>query len=163
LLKEFVHLIWFDGWIGNGDRHPENWGLIRSTTAPPVLAPMYDPAACLGVELKDDLLLLNDFPQKGNPPTQTWSDKLVAYVQKCGSGLGNGDSLISMESVLREALRWPEGAAYYHAWTADFRRANEQVPHLIATIPDDWMPVVRKNLAVRLLNARLQFLETLLL
>ena len=43
-----------DAWIGNGDRHHENWGfVIPLTGGTPNLAPTYDHAACLGRELLD--------------------------------------------------------------------------------------------------------------
>jgi hypothetical protein len=46
-----------DAWIGNGDRHDENWAVLRmqhsSKSAILHLAPTYDHAACLGRELCD--------------------------------------------------------------------------------------------------------------
>ncbi len=46
-------------WIGNGDRHHENWGVIRKKMIPAAtetiyLAPTYDHASSLGRELSDE-------------------------------------------------------------------------------------------------------------
>ncbi len=53
----FVGYLLLDAWIGNGDRHHENWGFIRtaSTLGSTLhLAPTYDHASCLGRELTDE-------------------------------------------------------------------------------------------------------------
>lgn len=55
----FVGYLLLDAWIGNGDRHHENWGVIRKrmgTAAPETiyLAPTYDHASSLGRELSDE-------------------------------------------------------------------------------------------------------------
>jgi hypothetical protein len=44
-----------DAWIGNGDRHHLNWGLVRNKLTPNIietihLAPTYDHASSLGRE-----------------------------------------------------------------------------------------------------------------
>ena len=54
----FIGYILLDALIGNGDRHHENWGFVRSKQAnsPDLLylSPTYDHASCLGRELLDD-------------------------------------------------------------------------------------------------------------
>jgi hypothetical protein len=50
----FIGYLMLDAWIGNGDRHHENWGFVIPLTGGiPNLAPTYDHAACLGRELLD--------------------------------------------------------------------------------------------------------------
>lgn len=50
----FVGYLMLDAWIGNGDRHHENWGfVVQSPAGVPHLAPTYDQASCLGRELLD--------------------------------------------------------------------------------------------------------------
>src|SRR5580698_2760184 len=53
LLEPFVRMLAFDAWVGNSDRHQENWGVLRIASKPRRLAPMFDPAACLGAELAE--------------------------------------------------------------------------------------------------------------
>ncbi len=50
----FIGYLLLDAWIGNGDRHHENWGFVVPLPGGiPKLAPTYDHAACLGRELLD--------------------------------------------------------------------------------------------------------------
>ncbi len=55
----FVGYLLLDAWIGNGDRHHENWGVISKKIMPAAtktiyLAPSYDHASSLGRELSDE-------------------------------------------------------------------------------------------------------------
>lgn len=55
----FVGYLLLDAWIGNGDRHHENWGVISKKMMPNAtetvyLAPTYDHASSLGRELSDE-------------------------------------------------------------------------------------------------------------
>ena len=54
----FVGYLLFDAWIGNQDRHHENWGIVLSSDAQPLelvrLAPSFDHASSLGQNLLDD-------------------------------------------------------------------------------------------------------------
>lgn len=55
----FVGYLLLDAWIGNGDRHHENWGFVRNRAASALvetmyIAPTYDHASCLGRELSDE-------------------------------------------------------------------------------------------------------------
>jgi hypothetical protein len=50
----FIGYLLLDAWIGNGDRHHENWGFVVSLPdGIPHLSPTYDHASCLGRELQD--------------------------------------------------------------------------------------------------------------
>ena len=68
----FVGYLLLDAWIGNGDRHHENWGFIRRQNFEPsiYLAPTYDHASCLGREFSD--------AQRQNKPVKS-------YVNRCKS------------------------------------------------------------------------------
>jgi hypothetical protein len=66
----FVGYLLLDAWIGNTDRHHENWGLLwQRTGARPkfVLAPSYDHASSLGRELSDDARTRRGNPAHGSP------------------------------------------------------------------------------------------------
>ena len=50
----FIGYLLLDAWIGNGDRHHENWGfVVQLANGSLHLAPTYDHASCLGRELQD--------------------------------------------------------------------------------------------------------------
>ena len=53
-VSTFIGYLLLDAWIGNGDRHHENWGfVVQQPKGIPHLAPTYDHASCLGRELLD--------------------------------------------------------------------------------------------------------------
>jgi hypothetical protein len=108
-VEVFLGYLLLDAWIGNTDRHHENWGVIaKSGKASTVyyLAPTYDHASCLGRELQDSkreiMLKENSVPK---------------YVAKCRSALYVQDSDKKAMSTLvafhTAAKRYP-GAA--RAW-----------------------------------------------
>lgn len=53
-LDTFIGYLLLDAWIGNGDRHHENWGFIETIDRGTYLSPTYDHACCLGRELLDE-------------------------------------------------------------------------------------------------------------
>jgi hypothetical protein len=53
-MRCFVGYLMLDAWIGNGDRHNENWGLVNNPNKRTItLAPTFDHASSLGRELSD--------------------------------------------------------------------------------------------------------------
>jgi serine/threonine protein kinase HipA of HipAB toxin-antitoxin module len=78
LAADFLRILCFDAWIGNSDRHSENWSIVMGPDSCRV-APLYDPAGSLGAILQDDHHLLSD--------RRTEVD-LERFVRRCGSGLG---------------------------------------------------------------------------
>jgi len=145
LVVPFARLLLFDAWIGNGDRHPGNRGLIRSAGAAARLAPMYDPAACLGAELGEEAVraLIQD------------AGRLDRYVERCPSGFGNGDELIRQPGVIAGIRAWPEVQRNAGTWLARFRAAMDTLSDPLY----DGLTPERVELAARLLRRRLEWLE----
>ena len=56
VFDKFVEMLAFDALIGSMDRHPRNWGVLRSTVEPVLLrfSPIYDSARALLWDLNDD-------------------------------------------------------------------------------------------------------------
>jgi hypothetical protein len=50
----FTGYLLFDAWIGNTDRHHENWGILRLPGDGYALSPSYDHASSLGHNIQDD-------------------------------------------------------------------------------------------------------------
>ncbi|HEY0463827.1 MAG TPA: HipA domain-containing protein [Polyangiaceae bacterium] len=155
LLVAFAQLVAFDAWVGNADRHQENWGTIEPTGAGDSrLTPMYDPAACLGAELLDGDRHLAE--------TTCPTDKLMRYVGRCPSGFGDGSAPITLEQAVREAASWPEWQNNVRAWVAAFAKGMDTFEAFLPTVPSSWLPPHRKLFALRLLDHRLRWLEGLI-
>jgi hypothetical protein len=154
LVRDFAHVLTFDAWIGNADRHQGNWGLITPKHGGPRrLAPMYDPATCLGVELLDDHRTLRDGPKYRN--------LLSDYRLGCPSGFGHAGGPLSLDAVTRELVAWPEWRINAGAWLARFRSAMDTFRSFLETVPPLWLPVQRKHFAMTLLQERLRWLDSL--
>jgi hypothetical protein len=100
----FVGYLLLDVWIGNGDRHHENWGFVRNKAASTsvetmYLAPTYDHASCLGRELSDE--------RRQRCSTQ-------AYVNKClsafYSSVDDKKPLKTFDLFSQVAHRYPQAA-----------------------------------------------------
>ncbi|WP_163538153.1 HipA domain-containing protein [Gracilibacillus sp. YIM 98692] len=57
LERDFIKIPVFDAFIGNQDRHCDNWGIIDSKSGYKI-APIYDSGASLGFQLKEDRINL---------------------------------------------------------------------------------------------------------
>jgi hypothetical protein len=114
----FVGYLLLDAWIGNGDRHHENWGIVRMKTASTSeetehLAPTYDHASSLGRDLSDD---------------QRQKRSVEAYANKCFSAFyGSVDerkTLKTFDAFSLVAQRYPEAAIVWLARLENISKAN---------------------------------------
>jgi hypothetical protein len=80
-LRCFVGYLMLDAWIGNGDRHNENWGLVLDAQKRTItLAPTFDHASSLGRELSDAV-------RAERMVTKDKRFDVRAYAEKTRSGL----------------------------------------------------------------------------
>ena len=103
-VEVFVGYLMLDAWIGNGDRHHLNWGLVRNKLTPNIietihLAPTYDHASSLGRELYDE---------------KRQKCSVDSYINKCKSAFyANAEDKKALKTfdVFRQvALRYPQAA-----------------------------------------------------
>jgi hypothetical protein len=147
LLAPLSRILVFDAWIGNGDRHAGNWAVITGTHGAR-FAPMFDPAACLGVELTDERLDL----------VLSSAERIDRYIQKCGSGFGgglaDGRTGLPMREVLPLLAAWPEWHEAISELAPQVGNVLSEVPGILEEIPEDWLPPPRKRFAARVLKRR---------
>jgi hypothetical protein len=114
----FVGYLMLDVWIGNGDRHHENWGIIRLKTSSNLeetehLAPTYDHASSLGRDLSD---------------CQRQKRSVQSYVNKCFSAFyGSVDDkkpLKTFDLFSFVAHRYPEAAGVWLARLENISKVN---------------------------------------
>lgn len=151
-IAPLLRILAFDAWIGNGDRHAGNWAIITGPRGAR-FAPMFDPAACLGVEMTDErveLVLSSD-------------DRVERYIEKCGSGFGGGlldrRTGISMCEALQLLAEWPEWPETISELAPRVRGVLSDVPGMINEVPDEWLPPPRKRFAARVLERRARMFD----
>ncbi|MBR8835345.1 MAG: HipA-like protein [Stigonema ocellatum SAG 48.90 = DSM 106950] len=114
----FVGYLLLDAWIGNGDRHHENWGIVRMKTASTSeetehLAPTYDHASSLGRDLCD---------------SQRQKRSVPAYVNKCFSAfyssVDDRKTLKTFDAFSLVANRYPKAACVWLAQLENISKAN---------------------------------------
>jgi hypothetical protein len=147
LLVPLARILVFDAWIGNGDRHAGNWAIITGPRGTR-FAPMFDPAACLGVELTDERLEL----------VLSGDDHVTRYVGKCGSGFGgglaDGRTGLPMWEVVQRLAAWPAWGEAISELAPRVREVVSDVPDIVNEIPHDWLPGPRKRFATLVLERR---------
>jgi hypothetical protein len=157
LVEPFTEVLVFDAWVGNGDRHQENWGIIRLPNGSESLTPIFDPAACLGAELQSGHDLLPGIGRGG----QSYKVRLDGYIGRCTSGFGPGRKLLRHDALvvlLKSSKEWRRALA---RWVPAFRLLlRSELRCFLRTIPEDWLPQERRVLAWRLLCRRLRRMDS---
>jgi hypothetical protein len=151
----FVGYLMLDAWIGNTDRHHENWALVvrpRGTH----LAPSYDHAASLGAHE-------TDANRHDRLTTRDRGRSMQHYVARARSAFYASPTdtrPISTLSAFREAgIRRPRAA---QAWIARLERLSSQdIEAIFAAVPADRISTVAKDFAIKVLSLNAQRLLTL--
>jgi hypothetical protein len=162
-VEVFVGYLLLDAWIGNGDRHHENWGVVRnkavlttsetahiaSTTSETVhLAPTYDHASSLGRDLSDE---------------QRQKRSVEAYANKCFSAFyGNVDDKKPLKTVdvFEYAGRCYPNAA--HIWLERLEGISKaNILDIFNRIPNTRISPIAANFAQKILEFNQHQLLTL--
>jgi hypothetical protein len=162
-VEVFVGYLLLDAWIGNGDRHHENWGVVRnkavlttsetahiaSTTSETVhLAPTYDHASSLGRDLSDE---------------QRQKRSVEAYANKCFSAFyGSVDDRKPLKTVDVfdcAARRYPNAAHIWLKRLEGISKAN--ILDIFNRIPNTRISPIAANFAQKILEFNQHRLLTL--
>ncbi len=94
----FIGYLLLDAWIGNTDRHHENWGLMVSPEMTVHLAPSYDHASSLGRNESDE-------NRTGRLTTRDEGWSVQKYVERATSAFyhSTGDKPLSTIDAFRQA------------------------------------------------------------
>jgi hypothetical protein len=130
----FTGYIMLDAWIGNTDRHHENWGLVLLDSGAVHLAPTFDHASSLGRELTDAARLerLNTADNRRSVST---------YISKSASALYRTENerrpLSTMDAFLEFAKLRSAGADY---WLGRLSRVTDaEINRIIDKVPAEFM------------------------
>lgn len=143
-VEVFVGYLLLDAWIGNGDRHHENWGLVRNKVISNLgeiiyLAPTYDHASSLGRDLSDE---------------QRQKRSLEAYVNKCSSAfyesIGDRKPLKTIDVFNRAARYYPEAASIWLNQLESISQAN--ILDIFNRIPNTRISPIAANFAQNIIE-----------
>jgi hypothetical protein len=140
-IELFVGYLLLDTWIGNTDRHHENWGFIKQENRL-TLAPTYDHASCLGRELFDNKRqnLLDN------------KNLFKNYIKKCRTKFYDSqqNSLKSLELFNLVATKYPNTA---HIWLTRLEEISfEKIENILVRIPNERFSFIAAQLVQRILE-----------
>ena len=108
-IDTFVGYLLLDAWIGNSDRHHENWGFIN-LDGKSYLAPTYDHASCLG---RNEL----DGKRKKRLKTNDKTYSVEVYANRCKSCIyvpsGDRKLLRTFDAFCTAAKLFPQAASVW--------------------------------------------------
>jgi HipA-like C-terminal domain len=138
----FIGYLLLDVWIGNGDRHHENWGLVSTSDRTIHLSPTYDHASSLGRELTDEKRL-----------ERLQNKSIGAYLRKNYSAFyaqsGDRKSLTTLAAFQSAAEIHPQAA---EAWLMQLSAiSSDWVEQLLCRVPKDRMSLPAKEFVAQLL------------
>ena len=140
-VETFLGYLLLDAWIGNTDRHHENWGFTVNKTVN--LAPTFDHASSLGRELRD-----NKRQEKLNNKT------LENYAAKSRSGIyakvGDKKAMLTLDVFAEIAARYPQAALIWLQHLAKI--SEENILSLFASIPEDFISEMSMEFARQILT-----------
>lgn len=143
-VEVFVGYLLLDAWIGNGDRHHENWGFVRNKAASTLgetvnLAPTYDHASSLGRDLSDE---------------QRQKRSVEAYGNKCFSAFYSSvkdkKTLKTFDVFHRVARCYPEAA---YVWLERLESVSkEHTLEIFKRIPSTRISAIATEFALKILE-----------
>ncbi|MGB5917388.1 MAG: HipA domain-containing protein, partial [Phormidesmis sp.] len=142
-LDTFVGYLLLDAWIGNTDRHHENWGFVKTVEKKTHLAPTYDHASCLGRELLDTAR-----------EKRLQNSSVAAYTNKARSALftqsGDNNPLLTVDAFAQSTQRAPQAAS---VWLQNLDSiASATIEELLSRIPKNRISPKAIAFALRVLD-----------
>ncbi len=127
--QTFVGYLLLDAWIGNSDRHHENWAFI-SLDDKIYLAPTYDHASSMGREMLDSKRLL-----------KLENRTVTGYAQKCTSAIyanvGDKKPLKTFDVFCEAQQRYTNAA---NVWLDNLAQvSSNDILELFESIPSEWI------------------------
>jgi len=145
LVDEFIELLIFDAFVGQTDRHEENWGIVLFENKEIVkLAPIYDNASCLARERlpKHVKQLLND------------NNYFKSYLHKCKSciKLESRSDLSQFEMAKYLFENYPE---LFNGFANKLKKLLDmKINNIVSKIPINYISENQKELVIKILINR---------
>lgn len=158
----FVGYLLFDAWIGNGDRHDENWGILLRRSAEKsfqfnrYLAPTFDHASCLGRN-ESDVRRLERLESKDA------NFNVSGYASRSRSAFYSEaidkHPMSTFDTFCSAAVRSETAAKY---WLNQLGTVSEAaVLNILSRVPEEFMSQTASRFAQKMLEFNQQRLLTL--
>lgn len=143
----FIGYLMLDAWIGNQDRHHENWGLVLARDGSVHLAPSYDHASCLG-------RIETDTEKHERLTTKDKNRTVEYYIGKASSAFYASPTTkkpLSTLDAFRSAARSHTLAGL--AWLKRLEAvSSDQTEQILRLVPPDRISEVSVQFAQRMLE-----------
>jgi hypothetical protein len=156
-LDVFIGYFMLDAWIGNQDRHHENWALIVSPAQTLHLSPTYDHASSLGRNETDN-------NRRDRLTTRDRQRSVERYVERAASAFYESSTaekpMSTLEAFSRAMRRSPKAAEFWierlsRVSTDETRALFDRIPrHLISEVAAQFAQKMLELNRLRLLNLR---------
>jgi hypothetical protein len=145
---QFLGYLLLDAWIGNTDRHHENWGLVVTKDRRVNLAPTFDHASSLGRELTDArrLRILDIKDRRQSITDYTAKARSALYAEA-----SDGKPLSPIDAfALAARARRTAG----HQWLDRLEAIDDAaVVDVVSRVPPELMSCIAKDFCLALLSA----------
>lgn len=143
----FIGYLMLDAWIGNQDRHHENWGLVLTKDGSVHLAPSYDHASCLG-------RIESDIEKHERLTTKDKNRTVEYYIGKASSAFyasPTSKKSLSTLDAFRSAARYRQVAGL--TWLKRLEAVlPDQTEQILRLVPPDRISEVAVHFSQRMLE-----------
>lgn len=151
-IQQFIGYLIFDIWIGNQDRHHENWGFVATSTKF-YLAPSFDHASSMGCRIGED-------EKRKRLNTKDAGYSVEAFAKKARTAMYNDDKILKTYQLAK--LCYKHHPTEYNFWVEKINAISEQdITGCFAQLPKDWMNDMDKEFTIQLLQANKKELNQL--
>lgn len=151
-IKQFIGYLVFDVWIGNQDRHHENWGFVASSTGL-YLAPSFDHASSMGCRV-------GDIEKQERLNTKDTGYSVEAFSSKAKTAMYNDGKILKTYELSK--LCYKHYPNEYCFWTQKINQISKQdIIKCFESLPENWMSDIDKKFTTKLLQANQKQLNKL--
>ncbi len=155
--EQFIGYLLFDAWIGNRDRHHENWGVVQPAGALPearYLAPSYDHGSSLGRELTDAKRAAKMKASRAQSGDVThWLEGYAQSARAVGRLFLNSTDdkgLTPIQAFLVASSFFTSAAGFWKGRLGSI--SKDRVEEVFALFPAEWLTAPARDFAVQLLD-----------
>ncbi len=147
----FVGYLMLDAWVGNGDRHHENWGLMVRKDGTITIAPTYDHASSLGRSESDE-------KRKARLATKDYNFSVENFVTRARSALYRSTAddrpMSTLDAFIEAASIRPQAAQF---WVNRLDAiGDDEVERIFSMIPRPIITDVAAEFAMKILEKNKQ-------